>query len=108
MMNTKASEDGGNTASTQGPEKSNKMAQRTSILLSIPNDLYQDISDDEDQERNTYGGKAGCGSKSTGTGNRAYEGGFAAAAYNALRDDYLKKKAERKGKKSLSSATAEK
>jgi len=114
MMSTKASEDGGNTARNQGPEKSYKMAQRTSLSMNpgssilIPDDFYQDTSDDEDQERNTYGGRAGCGSERTGTGNRAYEGGFAAAAYNALRDDYMKKKAEGKGKKSLSSATTEK
>lgn len=65
----------------------------TGMSLQIPADLYDDLSDDdEDEDDEAFGAEQPV----LDDGKRAYQGGFAAAAYEALRADHLKKQAKQK------------
>lgn len=63
----------------------------TGASLQIPADLYDDLSDDDDDD-DEFGGEQ----PDLDDGKRAYQGGFAAAAYEALKADHLKKLAKQK------------
>jgi len=64
----------------------------TGMSLQMPADLYDDLSSDEDEDDEAFG----AGQPVLDDGKRAYQGGFAAAAYEALRADHLKKQAKQK------------